>query len=216
MMSISVRWIMVLMIAMAVSVPAAGQDKRASREREALRRAQQQVQKANEDLAAAQQQLEAAERQRERLARDARIARERAAAEAARGQQLQSELERLRAERDALRTQRTEQDQRLQEVAARASQLERELVAAQQRVRQLDALGIGQRDAIAACEGRNAKLYETGRALVDECRDRSATDRVLRLEPFTGIHRVRIENMLEAYRDRLDEQRPTAGVSDSK
>jgi hypothetical protein len=51
------------------------------------------------------------------------------------------------------------------------------------------------------------RLYLHGRDLVESCRDRSAFDSVLRLEPFTGLRRVELENTLEEYRDKLDAQR---------
>jgi hypothetical protein len=57
------------------------------------------------------------------------------------------------------------------------------------------------------CEDRNAKLYAVWRSVIDECRDRSVKDTLLRLEPFTGIARVEIENRLEAQRDQLDAQK---------
>jgi hypothetical protein len=60
---------------------------------------------------------------------------------------------------------------------------------------------------VAVCEDKNLKLYQYGRNLIDQCRDHSASDAVLRLEPFTGIQRVAIENLLEEYRDKLDAQK---------
>ena len=53
----------------SLAMPAMAQDdKRASREREALRRAQQQVQKSTQDLSALQQKFDAAEQERAKLA----------------------------------------------------------------------------------------------------------------------------------------------------
>jgi hypothetical protein len=54
------------------------------------------------------------------------------------------------------------------------------------------------------------KLYATGRELIDQCRDRSASDAVLRLEPFSGMGRVDLENRLEAVRDQLDSNKTPA------
>jgi len=45
--------------------------------------------------------------------------------------------------------------------------------------------------------------------------DRNATNTVLRLEPFTGIRQVAIENLLPQYRDKLDALKlPPRALSD--
>lgn len=202
-----------LCLALSVSVGAFAQDNKNSREREALRRAQQQVQKTNQELATLRQQADATAQERDALAAKVDGAETRARAESVRGQRLQRELTAMTAERDALKTRGDELDQRLKESTARAAQLERDLALARQHGQRLTAQEATQRDQIAACEKRNAQLYDTGRALVEECRDRSASDTVLRLEPFTGIGRVRIQNMLETYRDKLDEHKTPAQVA---
>jgi len=100
--------------------------------------------------------------------------------------------------------------QQARAASERQAQLERELAQARAQGRTLDTQLAAQREATGACETRNAGLYDVGRALIDQCRDRSATDTLLRLEPFTGLRRVAIENMLVAQRDRLDEHRTPA------
>ncbi|WP_382160845.1 hypothetical protein [Hydrogenophaga sp. ANAO-22] len=199
--------ILALLMVGVGGVATAQDDKRATREREALRRAQQQAQKATQDLGALQEKFNAAEKEREQLAGEVDGAQNRARNEAARGQRLQRELQAVTGEREALRTEKATLEQRLQASTARGAQLERDLAAAQQRGQQLDAQGATQREQITACETRNSGLYATGRSLIEQCRDRSENDSVLRLEPFTGIHRVGIENMLESHRDQLDEHR---------
>ena len=100
--------------------------------------------------------------------------------------------------------------QQARAASERQAQLERELAQARGQGRTLDTQLSAQSEATGACETRNAGLYDVGRALIDQCRDRNATDTLLRLEPFTGLRRVAIENMLEAQRDRLDEYRTPA------
>ncbi|WP_332749086.1 hypothetical protein [Hydrogenophaga sp.] len=205
------RGLILALLMAGVGGSALAQDnKKATREREALRRAQQQAQKAGQDLTALQEKFNTAEQERTKLADEVEGAQSRARNESARGQRLQRELQAATTERDALRTEKAGLDQRLQETTARVAQLERDLAAARQRGKQLDAQGVAQGAQIAACEERNTKLYATGRSLIEQCRDRSANDSVLRLEPFTGIHRVGIENMLESHRDQLDEQKTPA------
>jgi chromosome segregation ATPase len=124
---------------------------------------------------------------------------------------LQKQLLAMTEERDTLKQQaieqRTASEQLVQGLNTRLSQLERELSLALEKGKTLEAVRVGQVQQMAACEDRNAKLYAVGRSVVDECRDRSARDTSLRLEPFTGIARVEIENRLETQRDQLDAQK---------
>lgn len=233
------RSLLLLLLATSLALPTMAQEsKRDSREREALRRAQQQVQKSAQDLSALQQKFDAAEQERAKLADEVGGALSRAKSESARGQRLQRDLQNVTGERDALQTLTTgqerklqeltaeherklqalnaEQERKLQELTAKNEQLARDLTGAQQRGRQLDTQGAGLRERVAACEDRNTQLYATGRSLIEQCRDRSATDTVLRLEPFTGMGRVGIENMLETHRDKLEEQKtPPAAPRDT-
>jgi hypothetical protein len=117
----------------------------------------------------------------------------------------------MTAEREALQLQLTEQkatgERRELELTTRLKQVERELAVAMEKGKQLEAVRATQTQQISVCEDRNAKLYAVGRSVIDECRDRSVKDTLLRLEPFTGIARVEIENRLEAQRDQLDAQK---------
>lgn len=187
------------------------------RERQALRRAQQQVQKAAKDLADVRQQLETAEAEKTKVADELGGTQASLRAESGRTKKLQQQLQALTDERDALKQQAMEvkaaSDQVVLGLNTRVSQLERELALALEQGKKLDAVRVSQTKQIAACEDRNAKLYEVGRSVVEECRDRSAKDTVLRLEPFTGIGRVEIENRLEAQRDQLDAQKTRSELS---
>ncbi|PZO15100.1 MAG: hypothetical protein DCF26_14045 [Burkholderiales bacterium] len=205
------RALLLALLSTSLALPAMAQDdKRASREREALRRAQQQVQKSTQDLSALQQKFDAAEQERAKLADEVGGAQTQAKNEAARGQRLQRDLQTVTREREALQARSAEQERKLQELTAKLAQLDRDLVSARQRGQQLDTQGAGLREQVAACENRNTQLYATGRSLIEQCRDRSAKDTLLRLEPFTGMGRVGIENMLETHRDKLDEHKTPA------
>jgi chromosome segregation ATPase len=218
----TLNWALLALLLAALAAPAwAQEDPRASREREMLRRVQQQLQTTQQQLQGTQQQLQAAQQalqaaQAAQAGLDADVQRwrSRARADATRSGQLQQELQAqtaqrdaLAAERDTLRRQGEEQAAQLRAAAQRQAQLERELAQAREQARSLDTHLGAQREATSACEQRNAALYQSGRELIEQCRDRSAVDALLRLEPFTGQRRVAIENMLEAQRDRLDEQR---------
>ncbi|MDM7948572.1 hypothetical protein [Hydrogenophaga sp.] len=200
--------VLAMLVATSLVPSWAQDDKRASREREVLRRAQQQVQQANQELAGIREKLESAEAERAELASSVERAQSRERAESAGRQRMQREVSGLSAERDRLKALNEEQAAQVQALQGRVSSLERELAASVQRSQQAQTQAQAQQTQLTgrveACEQRNEKLYATGRELVDQCRDRSASDTVLRLEPFSGMGRVDLENRLEAVRDQLD------------
>lgn len=214
------QFTLVLLLAANLGGTAWAQDKKASREREALRRAQQQAQKATQELAGMQEKLTAAEADKvkleTRLADELGGAQARARAEAGRAQKLQQQLQAVTTERDAAKQQASEQktasDQQVQELGMRVARLERELAVALDKGRQLEAVRVGQTQQLAACEDRNARMYSVGRSLIEECGQRISTDSATRWDVFSGLTRVGLENRLEAQRDLLDAQKtPPAG-----
>jgi len=217
--------LLVLLTGCACFGNAWSQDNRASREREALRRAQQQLQQVRQEKAALEEKLAGTEKEnaalgqaRGRLAsqvtRAQASAKASARAEGEKRQTLQAaldaitlELRTMAQDKKALQAQKSELDERLAELQTRQTGLARELAQSAIQRRQTDTALLKQEQNVTSCEDKNLKLYRYGRDLVAQCRDRSASDAVLRLEPFTGIRRVAIENLLEEYRDKLDAQK---------
>lgn len=207
--------LILLVLASAFSTSNAwSEDKRASREREALRRAQQQVQQIRQEktaleekLAGFEQEKAALAQQKEKLAGQIDGAQARAKSESAKRQQLQLALDAMTQEKQTLQTQKAELDQRLAELTTRQTSTDRELAQTQAQKKQAESTLLTRDRQVASCEDKNSKLYQYGRDLIAQCRDHSAADAVLRLEPFTGIKRVEIENLLEEYRDKLDAQK---------
>jgi len=64
---------------------------------------------------------------------------------------------------------------------------------------------------VMACNEKNARLHDFGTQLIAIYDNPSIYDAVLRTEPFAQTKRVELENILQDYRDKLDEQR--AGIS---
>lgn len=56
-------------------------------------------------------------------------------------------------------------------------------------------------------EGKNLKLYQTGRELMTRFEQKSYGEILAQKELFTGLKRVEIENLQEEYRNKLDEQK---------
>ncbi len=210
MMSCLLRYGCLVALAVSFSGLALAQDQ-STRERQALRRAQQQVQKAAKDLAGVQEKLATVEAEKAKVTEELGGVQARLQTESGRATKLQQQLRAVTDERDTLKQQAIEQktasDQVVLGLNTRVSQLERELAAALEQGKKLEAVRVSQTQLIAACEERNTKLYAVGRSVIEECHDRSAKDTLLRLEPFTGIAQVEIENRLEAQRDQLDAQK---------
>ena len=61
--------------------------------------------------------------------------------------------------------------------------------------------------ALGTCEQKNAKLYQLNREILTRYRDKGVLDAITQADPLTGIQSVRMENILEEYRDKLDAQR---------
>lgn len=57
------------------------------------------------------------------------------------------------------------------------------------------------------CQEKNAKLYDFGQQLVKIYDKPSTYEAVVRTEPFGQVKRVELENILQEYRDKLDEQK---------
>jgi chromosome segregation ATPase len=118
---------------------------------------------------------------------------------------LEKELEAAKSEKDALAAKLAETEKQRAETLAKLRETETER-------RRLEALGARQKETIVVCQGNNAKLYQYGAELLDQYNRKSCGDALLQFEPVTGIKRVEIENLVEDYRERLDEQKlPPAG-----
>lgn len=204
-----------LVVGTLVGTSAWGQDK-ASREREALKRAQQQVQQIRQEKAGLEEKLGGFEQEKDKLAGQLSGAQARAKSAASKSQQLQTELDAATRDKQALETQKTDLERQLAELTTKHTELVAKQTATERELAQTRSLKVQTESSLqsrvqqlASCEDKNIKLYSHGRNLIKQCTDRSATDTVLRLEPFTGIKRVQMENLLEEYRDKLDAQKLT-------
>lgn len=209
------KLMVMLMLATCMAMPVVwAQDKPASREREALRKAQQQAQQAKQEKAALEAKVAGVEIEKNELAAakdkllgQIRSSQTRAKEEAAKSQILLAERDALAQEKQALLTQKSGLEKQLADVTAKYTNTEQQLVETRSLKVQTESSLKARTQQLASCEDKNVKLYTHGRDLIKQCTDRSVTDMVLRLEPFTGIQRVGIENVLEEYRDKLDAEK---------
>ena len=209
------RLVAALMLASTLAVPNVwAQDKPGAREREGLRRAQLQVQQARQEktareakMAGVEQEKATVTQEKDKLASQVRGAQAKAKEEATKSQQLLAERDALAAEKQSLQSQKSELEKRLSELTAKQADTERLLTTTQTQKKQADATLETRERQLASCESKNVKLYQHGRDVINQCQDQNASGRLLRIEPFTGIKRVELENLLEEYRDKLDAQK---------
>ena len=204
---------------LAVLLSCAGHAQQPSREQEQLRRLRAQAQQMQQALSAAQQAQQSAEAERTRQAEEA--GRLDAEAAAARGSAatLRRKLVQTEAELVTERSTREELSRRFDEAMARNQALEGQLAQTRDALAGRSAEADGLRksgDALSTrlgqCEQDNVALYRTGIEVLDRYRDRTLGERIGQAEPFAQIGRVKLENLIDGYRDRLGESRlPLAG-----
>lgn len=95
---------------------------------------------------------------------------------------------------------------KFRETIATLKTMESQLTASKQA---LDAKTVEYKE----CRDRNAALYELNREVVTRLEQSSSWSRVARLEPFTKLKRVQLENLADDYKARAEDQRmaPAAG-----
>lgn len=134
---------------------------------------------------------------------------------------LAAELETLRKEKTELeaRQQATETSLReaqatldktsktLTDLTAQHQATVRDLKANEAQRKELNKSLVQRDQSLVTCNEKNAKLHDFGLQLVKVYDKPGTYEAVLRTEPFTQIKRVELENILQDYRDKLDEQR---------
>jgi chromosome segregation ATPase len=153
---------------------------------------------------------------------------------------LQADLDATRKERDALKKQQDASERRLQGndgAVARANaksdslsqELEREKskmteivakfreLAGQLRVveseRSTVKNSLAQRDVeLKQCVDRNLSLYALNGEVLTKLEQRGGFSPASALEPFTKLKRIELENLIDGYQTRADEQRPPSAA----
>lgn len=72
----------------------------------------------------------------------------------------------------------------------------------------------GLRASLANCEKKNTALYRYGLELSRRYADKGVWAALRQAEPFTRIEQVEIENILEEYREKLDDNSADRGTAD--
>ena len=196
-----------------------GDDGAQSKERVALKRSQQQAQQLRQEKAALEEKLAATDKEKadlqagnDKTAKQLSSALGSAKTQTERANQLQAALDAMTQGKAAADAQNKSLETQLAALQRKQQDTARQLDETANAKKQLEDRLYATAHQLTDTETKNYTLYQWGRDLIDQCRDKSATDTVLRLEPFTGIKRVEIENQLETYRDRFDKERVSGTV----
>lgn len=207
------RLTLVICLLLAGVEVSSANERTASREREMLRRMQQQVQQTEQARAQAEQEKAAAladkdtaERELEKFGATKRqLAGERAARS-----RMEAELKARQTENDALKARLAETEKQLADSVALQQSTAQTLAQTEATKKQTEGVLSGTVRDLQSCQTHNGSLYTLGREMMQKYRDKSCQDALAQAEPFTGLKKVEVENLLETWRDRLDREKLSA------
>jgi len=191
-----------------------------NREQEQLRRLRQQLQqlqqqqatdqdsarRADADKAVAKKELDSAQaelrRQRASAAAQSKAAGEQQAAL----DMVRSERDALKASGDALRTELDAGNASGVKLRADISGLQRSLAQRDSALADLGARHQSQAQGLQSCIASNQALHALGQELLQRYAGKGVGDVIAQHEPFLQFKRVALENLLQGYQDKLDQQ----------
>ena len=192
------------------------------KERLALRKLQQQMQQLKQEKVVLEEKLAGFEKEKAELQSGKEKSDRRLTAALIKAKvdgestlQIQAALDTMTKEKANLEVQKSDLDSRLKIQTSKLEDSQRALQSLHdENKRLIEKLRLTEEQLVDS-DTKNFGLYKVGRDLIEQCRSKSATDVFLRLEPFTRIKGVEIENQLEQYRDRLDSERRRAVANES-
>lgn len=210
------RLILVLLLAATAAAPVWAASE--SREKQMLRRMQRQVQQldqaraqAEQEKAAALADKDAAERELEKFRSATASAKRQLAGERAACSRLERERQALRTEVETLKARLADTEKQLADSVALQRATAQSLAQVESAKKQTEGELSGTVHDLQACQAHNGRLYAIGREMMRKYRDKSCRDALAQAEPFTGLKKVEVENLLETWRDRLDREKLGTG-----
>lgn len=123
------------------------------------------------------------------------------------------ELEKTADSRDKLRDRLDQAIERIKRTDERLEQTRKKLSGARYQISNLSAHKLDleeldqlQKQQLLLCEDKNIALYQANLEMADRYKNKGMGTSLLQREPITGLKQVEIENILEEYRDKLDQQ----------
>lgn len=199
------RSILILILATTMAAPAwAAKD---SREKQMLRRMQQQVRQIDQARAQAEQGKAAALADKEGAERELEKLKRQLADEGAARSRLERERQALHTEVETLKARLATTEKQLADSVALQRATAQTLVQVESAKKQTEEKLSGKVNDLQTCQTHNGQLYAVGREMMQKYRDKSCQDALAQAEPFTGLKKVEVENLLETWRDRLDQEK---------
>lgn len=202
--------LMVLLVFMTSPVWAA----KDNREKQMLRRIQQQVQRAEQARVQAEQEKASLLAEKETLARqyqqtqlEVDAAKRQAGAARAGQSRLEKELGALRMELGEVKKQLEMSNKQLSDSALLQRTTAQKLALIESAKQQTESQLLQTGRTLEVCREHNGRLYQIGRELITKYEQKSCKDAVLQKEPFIGLKKVEMENLLEQWRDSVDRER---------
>lgn len=194
---------LILFVLLGLGAAVHAQANTASREKQFLRRLQIMQQQMNEQNAALQKERDDLAGQLKAAQASITSLKERSEKESGKAQGLEKSLQAQQRDNTTLTQQLTEAQQALATLRQEHESTLATLKASEDDNGRLEATGAEQRGQIADCEHKNLLLYQANTELLEKYQNKSAWDALAQKEPFTGIEKVRIDNVLQEYRDKL-------------
>lgn len=204
------RWPGAMMILLLASLPAQGEAVRRSGGTAALAQVQallQQISAERDTLKADTARLKA-DLEKAQQARDAAQTRVDGAEQAA--TRLREALAAFQAQNEALRGRLGEAQTVIGSLRADQATTGAALAQSQTQGKALDTDLAGCRARVDTLVAHNLKLFEIGNELLDRFEHKGVWSALKTAEPFTGLKRVELENIVQDYRFELDDQRVAA------
>jgi chromosome segregation ATPase len=202
------HWVIVLLVATMIGTPAWAANE--SREKQMLRRMQQQVQQIEQARVQAEQEKNAA--LADKASADIELKKldateHKLSTEQAARNRAESGLKSAQSELEALKTRLAETEKKLVDSLALQRATADKLAKTESAFKQTEQQLSGKREDLKLCQTQNGSLYSLGREMIQKYRDKSCQDALAQAEPFTGLKKVEVENLMETWRDKLDRDR---------
>jgi chromosome segregation ATPase len=196
-------WLGALML-MAATHTLAGES---NREREALRRVQQSLRDAQAQLSTAADEKATLSAEKAKLEDSLKQAQGKASSTASQLTAARGQASRLQTELDAQKTALDEARVRESALNEQLQQLQSRLSDQMRLTRTLQAMLSDRTHDVQVLTSQNEALYRTGLDLIDLYRSQSPSAWLKARDQLLGFHEVKVENLAEAMRDRLDDAR---------
>lgn len=129
-----------------------------------------------------------------------------------RGRASQAALARSASDKERVEADLTREKERLQELVGRFRETATTLRDVETD-RSAVKLSLAQREQeLKACVDRNAKLYDLNKEVLAKLEDQGFLSALARKEPFTQLKRVQLENLVDDYRGKAQDQLVTPGA----